>query len=231
MAVETKPDGLENPKTPAAILGVGTAIWKIVSFFGNFDFVLSMREERLALIFESLLKWGWILLLLYAIYRYWKSPTNKSSIHWEMVAYVGILTFMFGVLLATWASGGVPTVIVGWGADTEGCSAIVDTKRLVGFSDNYKVAIACLVEDPTTDKFEDDRLAVSNAFTITGGSISIQVPYQGTKMKGVPQLGQLTSHTAFLFPKDEDVRSIKRLSEVKKYGGILLRAGDADSIR
>src|ERR1700687_503986 len=83
----------ENPKTPAAILVIGDAIWRIIAWIGNFDFILSMREERLAMIFESLLKWGWLIILGYALVRFWTRPktTERKTIHWEMVTYVGLL--------------------------------------------------------------------------------------------------------------------------------------------
>jgi hypothetical protein len=93
---------------------------------------------------------------------------------------------------------------------------------LVGYTNRYKVALACQVVDPTVDRFDEERIAVSNPFTITGGSVIILVNYKGTKMEGVAKTGGQTQFTAFLFPKDEDVRSIKRLSDVPKYGGILL---------
>jgi len=218
---------LESPKAPAAILGLGDALWKFVAWLGNFDFIMSMREERLAMIFESLLKWGWLIILGYAVLRYFTRPATaeRRIIHWEMVTYVGLLAFMSGVLLATRAAGGVPPVVVGWGGALDGCNGTLNTSRLVGYADKYKVAMVCSVQDPTLDQFEDERIAVSNSFTITGGAVPALIIYKGTKMEGVPHIGQLTNNDAFLFPKDEDVKSVKKLSDIRKYGGILLRQG------
>ena len=73
------------------------------------------------------------------------------------------------------------------------------------------------------DQFEDQRIAVSNSFTISGAVIPVLILYKGTKMEGVPQLGAQTQIDAFLFPREEDVKSIKCLADIKRYGGILLR--------
>lgn len=218
---------LENPKAPAAVLVIGDATWRLVAWLANFDFIMSMREERLAMIFQSLLKWGWLILLAYAILRVWRSPksTAKKTIQWEWVTYIGLLAFMSGVLLATWASGGVPRVVVGWSGAVDGCNGMLDTSRLVGYKDNYRIGFACTVEDATVDQFEDERIGVSNAFTITGGTVPVLILYKGTKMEGVPVVGGRTNTWAFLFPKDEDIKTVKKLSDIKRYGGVLLVQG------
>lgn len=215
---------LENPRAPAAILAIGDAIWAVIAWLGNFDFIMSMQEEKIAMIFEALLKWGWLIILGYAILRYLSKPRRANR--WEMVAYVGVLTFMTGVLLGTWASGSVPTVVVAWGANANGCKVTVDTRRLMGYSNRFKLAVACGINDPKQDFFEDKRIAVSGPYMITGDRFDVIVMYKGTFMKGIPSPeNHIASEYVFLFPKDEDPKVIKQLSEIKKYGGTLLLNG------
>jgi hypothetical protein len=215
---------LEKPQTPAAILALGDLVWRVVAWLGNFDFIMSMREERIAMIFESLLNWGWLVILGWAILRFIRSRsnTNKKFLEWEMIAYVALVAFMAGVLLAVQAAGGMPRVLVAWGGTLDGCTAAVDTSRLVGYVDKYKIAVICGVEDSTVDQYEDTRIAVSSARTITGATVAVTIPYKGTAMEGVAALGTPTDHWVFLFPKDEEVASVKKLSDIKKYGGIPL---------
>jgi hypothetical protein len=216
---------LDKSKAPAILLGIGDLVWKTISALGNFDFIFSMREERLAMIFESLLKWGWLIILGWAIFRYLKSPRRPGTIYWEMVIYVGIIAFMSGSLLATWGAGSEPLVNIGEGDFTLNTTYMdLDTTRLVGYADRYKVVVAWVWRDPQVDMYEETHLAISNPFTITGGTLRIVTPFRGTTLESVlgpNYVGQI-SGLFFLFPKDENPKdSIKRLSDVPKYRGIL----------
>ena len=183
-----------------------------------------MRQEKVASLAEGFLKWGWLILVLWAIFRYLTVPraTEKKVIHWEMVTYVGVLCLMTGVLFGSWAATGAPQLNVGMGPITsEGAIMEIDTAPLVGFSDDYRVVGAVVYRDPATDMYEDDRIALSNPFTITGQRMHIEVPFAGTKLYPF-QGGWTVTSVIFIFPKDEDPKaSVKRLSDVKKYHGIL----------
>jgi hypothetical protein len=225
-AVEVPQSKFDNPRIPAAILLVGDLLWKSITWLRNFDFIFSMREERLAAIFEGLLKWGWVVILVYALARLAvPGKPSKKTTQREMLIYVGVLAFISGTLLGTWAAGSEPQIAVDWGGNTEGCGATLDTSRLIGYADKYKVATACKLADPAVDDYSDQRIAFSDSFTITGDRQNIVIWYKGTKMEEPARTSERemkTRHFTLLFPKDEDVHVLKSLSQIKTYQGILL---------
>jgi hypothetical protein len=45
-------EAVKSPKTPPILLTLGSIIWKIIAAWSNVDFILSVREERIAMILE-----------------------------------------------------------------------------------------------------------------------------------------------------------------------------------
>jgi hypothetical protein len=74
---------------------------------------------------------------------------------------------------------------------------------------------------------EDDKIAISKPFQITGGIVPIVIAYgPSDPIKSVVRLGSQTAFTVILLPKDRDGSTIRRLSDVSKEGGqILLQGG------
>ena len=109
---------LERPIAPPILLSVGSALWKGIAYWGNIDFILSMRQERLAMIFQSFLDYGWAVLLVVGIV--WglqaRRPTKVVKVQWGIVTVVGLLAFMFGAL-ATSSTTSLPRVISAWGGE------------------------------------------------------------------------------------------------------------------
>jgi hypothetical protein len=142
------------------------------------------------------------------------------------VTAIGILAFMAGTLITVHAIGTTPVVLGGWGGDAtaRNCAGIIDTSRLVGRKDKDRLVLICGVNDPTRDPIEDDRVAVSRPFTITGQVTNIVAPY-GAMIAAVNELPQVQGtgfmlwHSVALVPKDVEVSEIKRISDVAKRGG------------
>jgi hypothetical protein len=80
-----------------------------------------------------------------------------------------------GTLITVHAMGASPTVLVGWGGDAtaRNCSAMIDTSRLVGMKNKNKIILICGVSDPIHDPIEDENVAISQLFTITGQTTGI----------------------------------------------------------
>ena len=90
---------------------------------------------------------------------------------------------MAGLILVTWlpiviaAARPVPLpmFIRGWGASVDGCTALVDTSTFVKEAEKYRLFLVCRVLDPNIDEFEDDKIAISKPFQITGGTMQILI--------------------------------------------------------
>lgn len=207
-----------NPKAPPTILAVGAALWKLLAALEGIDFVLSIREEKIAMTLQLLLDWGWLALIVVGII--WalgahRAPADTTKVHWGMVTSVGILAFMTGALVTVRAVGAVPNILVGWGGDpiAKYCSGQVDTSRLIGRAAKDKVILLCGVSDPSRDPMDDDKIAVSQPFTITGQITSIVAPYgaMATAVNQLPQVqgtGFILWHSVALIPTSVDVSEI-----------------------
>jgi hypothetical protein len=227
----------DSPKAPPTILTLGVLLWRAIAWWADIDFILSIREEKIAMTLQLLLDYGWLVLaiagVIWALGAH-KAPEDKTNVHWGMVTSVGILAFMAGALITVHAIGSTPMVLTGWGGDpsAKNCSAIIDTSRLVGRKDNDRLVLTCGVADPTHDPMEDEKIAVSQPFTITGQATAIVAPY-GAMAAAVSQMPQIPGqafmlwHAVAIVPKAVDVSEIKRASEVTKRGGKIVTEPEA----
>lgn len=219
---------LNSPKAAPTILTIGTAILRGIAWWQDIDFILSVREEKIAMALQLLLDWGWLILVIVGIV--WilgahEVPTDQAKVHWGMVTSVGILTFLIGTLITVRAIGTPPMMLTGWGGDpnARNCSATIDTSRLIGRKEKDRLILLCGVYDPTQDPMEDDRIAVSRPFTISGQPTTIVAAY-GAMQAAVDDLiprnqGFVLWHSVAVVPKDLNVSEIKRVSDVAKRGG------------
>ena len=231
-----------NPKAAATILLLGAPILRAIAWWEDIDFILSIREEKIAMTLQLFLDWGWLILLVVSVV--WilsvrKSPVDTSKVHWGMVTSVGILAFTAGTLITVHAAGSTPMVLTGWGGDpnAQNCTAVIDTSRLVGLKDKDRLILLCGVSDLARDPIEDERIAVSQPFTITGQATAIAAPYGAmagavsdlmnlaNQVSKVPEskpttgLGFMLWHSVAVVPKDVNIAEIKRVSDVAKRGG------------
>jgi hypothetical protein len=210
-----------QPKGPALVLGLGSLLWKLASLVSNIDFILSLREGKVAVFFQFLLNWGWILLPVLALLWGLTSRDTRTT-HGGMTFSVGVISFLFGALLVTYATQTDPQLITGWGNDPNAsiCNIAVDTSRLNGFADHWRIVGVCGVNDSTIDQMEDGRIAISTTFHITGGPVPISVPFSDA-LSQAAKSGKYNGmwYAILLIPEDEDMTRIKKLSEAKKDGG------------
>lgn len=120
----------------------------------------------------------------------------------------------------------LPQFVVGWGGALDGCNASIDTSGFVKLADKYKLFLVCMILDPTFDQMDDERIAISKPFPITGGIVPIVIPYgPSAPIRQVARLGTQTGMNVLLLPKDQDGSRIKRLSDVAREGGQILIPG------
>jgi len=219
---------LHNPKAPPIVLGVWQLIWRGMAAMSNIDFIVSVREERVAMILEWLLDWGWILIAvvaaIWAFFAPRKSP-NIRSLNWQRVGVVGVIGFMGGVLVTTQGGTSSLNVLQSWGTGPTDCLGQIDTSKLIGFENKDHIVLMCGVSDPKIDPLDDTHIAVSAPFTINGGVILIDAPIDGmSKVIDPLPVGApfQTWHSVALWPASEDVSEIKSVSDIEKHGGIIL---------
>lgn len=238
-----------SPKAAPVILAAGASVWRFISYLSNIDFILSVREERIAVVLELLLDYGWMLLIIAAVVWFLganKAPQDVTKVHWGMVTAVGILAFMFGVLIAVagGAGGALPQMITQWGGDQQGCNANIDVSRLESFKSKYRVVLICGISDNKNDAQEDTRISISSPFNIVSApsflQISAPLGAMAEAIKAAPQVQAIQNgqngqpnqkvmaqtvnmwHSIALVPSDADVSEIKRISDVSKHGGRIL---------
>jgi hypothetical protein len=120
----------------------------------------------------------------------------------------------------------LPVFLAAWGGALDGCNAAVDTSGFVKVADKYRLFLVCRILDPTVDGMEDDKIAISKPFQITGGLVTILIAYvQSDPIKSVVRVGAQTGVIVVLLPKDRDGTNIRRLSDVSKEGGQILIQG------
>jgi hypothetical protein len=141
---------------------------------------------------------------------------------------------MGGLILLSWLpfviqgyqSPPLPAFVVGWGGAMDGCGAAIDTSGFVRVAEKYRLLLICRIIDPSIDQMEDEKIAVSKPFGITGGIVQILIAYSpSAPIREVAKLGTTTNIQVALLPKDQDGSRIKRLSDILREGGQILVQG------
>jgi hypothetical protein len=221
-------DILNSPKGAGIVLAIGSILWRLVAAWSNVDFILSIREERIAVILEAVLDWGWVVILIAAVIWAIAAPkdrTDKTSMSWGMAITAGVLCFMGGILVTTGTASSMPAILNQWTTGPGGgCGGVVDSTKLIGWKNKYRIILVCGVTDDRIDPRDNDKISLSKPFTITGQPISIAVDGGGMQ-DAINQMPVGASafmwHTIALVPLDEDMSEIKRLSDITRHGGLL----------
>lgn len=111
---------------------------------------------------------------------------NRNLGPWPVLAPYWPMLVMGIVMVGAWlpyffrpsSDGGTSPIaqpiLVGWGTPGPVCGATLNATPLMAYHDKYNVAVACGLNDPTRDKFEDPRITISSTFTIRPGNIDIK---------------------------------------------------------
>jgi hypothetical protein len=213
------------------VLTVGTLAWKVVSVWSDIDFLLSIRKQNFALIFNFIQSIGWVFISLFGaiwlvlrLYERERIRPNRNAT-WSMVGSCSIVAFLFGVLITVKSTGIMPLVVKGWGNTPIGCTAIIDTSRLLANKDRYKMGLACGLMDTTTERLEDERITISNPFQIIPGEIPIAATYRPQMIQRMKELQSGSNNMWFeplLIPNGVKTSEIKTLGDLLKRGGKLV---------
>lgn len=69
-------------------------------------------------------------------------------------------------------------LLLGYGKDSpNSCFGVVDTKPLIRFQSEYKLAIGCFLWDGTTDRLDAPYVQVSNVYDIKEGNLNMRLAW------------------------------------------------------
>ena len=227
---QTHRDLVSDPEALASVvLGAGALLWRALSAWANVDFLLSIREEKFAIMFAFFKLTAWWIVgigsLIWLISRFFKkrSLVEREYPGWPLLISSCIVEFLFGALLAVKSTGSVPKVLMRWTVgDVNRCSSTVDTNRLMTFATNYKLAVVCLAPNQTVDILENDDITVSNLYTIIQGGIDV-VPQTDPRLKvALSKNGNTIDYFAVIVPSGITKEKITKLQDVISLGGKIL---------
>ena len=172
---------LTEERRPALILAIGGVVWKIISEISNIDFLLSIRDQEMAYVFQFVLNYGWLIILAacFVWYFFAKKPVAPSPT--GMLVAVGLLCFLFGISVAIKAVGtNSDLVSVGsWGGvigtNPPRLHATLNTSRLINFKESHKLMLVCFHWDGRTDQLDAKQIIKSNPYDITSDSVTLFV--------------------------------------------------------
>lgn len=226
---------------PTTLL-IGDLASKVLSYAEHLDFLLSVRDARFATMFQFYLSYLWWIIAIAAaiwlLYEYKKrkeNPNHPGSVG-ALIFSSATIAFILGVMVAVNATGSLPLVLQSYGSDgvAKICTATVDTSRLTGFEDDYRVMLICGAHDATVDADEDTRIAVSSLFHVNGQGINIDAPfghladfYKDVAFPNTPPGAQqgysfAIWHTVVLVPKETNPHTITKVSDVARQGGRII---------
>jgi hypothetical protein len=116
-----------------------------------------------------------------------------------------------------------PNLLVGWGGTPGNCYELINTGALLGYAEKYKIVTICGINDPSVDIMEDERITVSNAFTILPGQLPIHATRQNSPIN-LPRGASIVSlwHKLAIIPENVSPERIHKLSDVISLGGKIL---------
>jgi len=179
-----------QPRTPRGEVAPATVLFGDLLIRGlewveHVDFLLSVRDEKLATLLQVYRDFGWWIIglgalfwLVYEYRRQKKDESSRGSIG-SLVASVAFMSFLLGSVITVKATGTLPNIIVNYGGDTNNqtCFADVDVSRLSGFAEDYRLILLCGMMDASREALDDTRIAVSSPFHINAGG--------GPTMRGI----------------------------------------------
>jgi hypothetical protein len=118
-------------------------------------------------------------------------------------------------------------VIRGWDSSRKGCRTQIDSTELHKFASDYYLYVACGIDDPTVDKLQETRIAISNPFSIQGTQ-EIDISWSDSIRARFRVNRTRIFHVAFLLPKEVNVAEIKKLQDIESHHGKLIPIGKRD---
>jgi hypothetical protein len=124
----------------------------------------------------------------------------------------------------------VAMYVPAYGTGSDGCYQLIDGTKLVKYASKYNLFVSCGFATPTVDQMQDGLISISNPFTINNTQIAIQAKYTDAMMDKAKAMAAKTPPEpaaiwtqSFILLKSTDVSRVKRLGDVKDFGGRLLR--------
>jgi hypothetical protein len=157
-------------------------------------------------------------------------PTMRGFRYWPVIAMAILAIISWLPYLFHMGQPDIAEFISAWGSMGDGCYQLLDGTKLTKYSDKYNIYVACGLGSATIDQMQDSSIAISNAFTVSGAPIAIETKYNQAvndaikaMVNGVPpQLPSIWTQS-FLLPKSADISRVKKLADVREFGGRLIK--------
>ena len=120
-------------------------------------------------------------------------------------------------------------IVAGWGSvGFPGCAMHFNTVPLARFANDFVLVLLCGVGDATMDRHEDTEITISSPFGIFDRDLQIAVDYSPQMLQHIERLRGDTStpigiwHQPVLLPIGIDGQQVRKLSDVNRFGGIMI---------
>ena len=112
--------------------------------------------------------------------------------------------------------------VTAWGTLDDGCYSVIDGAKLQTYRDKYNLFLACGISNPTVDQNQDTAISISTPFGIEKSPIAIKTQYNQAlldQLKAHAPQPFSVWHDILLFPKNGDIGRIKKLADLREFGG------------
>jgi hypothetical protein len=131
-----------------------------------------------------------------------------------------------------------PAIIQGWG-DTSGknCTVQINPGAVYRYKDTDEIAVACGFVNSGVDKFEDDTITITPLYTIGLQPFALSAPWSKSMAALLEKAGREvkiaehnqcasaeipTWYELILLPKGTQISDIHKLSDIPRFGGLIL---------
>jgi hypothetical protein len=157
-------------------------------------------------------------------------PIKSGFRYWPVIAMAVLAAFSWLPYIFHIGQPEIADFISAWGSMGDGCYQLLDGTKLTKYRDKYNIYVACGLGSPTIDQMQDPVIAISNAFTLSGAPIAIETKYNQAvndairaMVNGVPPQPPSIWTQSFLLPKGVDISRVKKLADVREFGGKLIK--------
>ncbi len=209
---------------------VGSFFWYILGKASDVNFLLSFEDQRAAHVFQFIMEYGWMVLLLSCLLWAALIRWGVSSVPtpWSLAVMTSIVFFGLGAITAANFAERDLEIVESWGVTIGSCTAVIDTSRLSNFSAEYNLVLGCGPSDPEVDVWTDSRAVMSRPFTIKAPEISILATW--TEKQKQELAGYLSIWVRVgLVPNKVDVSTLKNLTDIEAVGGKVGGGGPRDN--
>ena len=218
------------------VLLVGSPASKLLTYFEHVEFLASVKNGGFKMMLDIWDSGGWWIMgavgLIWFGDRFFRrSQAHQKGPTWGLVVACTIMAAIYSSILTVQLSGAFPDVVTtksiysftnAFHATRYGCAGQIDGSRLLSFKTDYKVALACVLVDPSVDQLSDKRILVSQLDEIVDGTIPVVANKSPDGDFEIESPTVSVNYMAILVPKAVDWSKINTLNDLLQLNGKVL---------